>query len=57
MLHLRRKAPTGEDVSPEFARGMACAEGWYRDFVIWAWAYISLLEKRLAEQKGGEKNG
>ena len=57
MFHLRRKAPTGEDVSPEFARGMACAEGWYHDFVIWAWAYISLLEKRLAEQKGDEKNG
>lgn len=49
MLSFRKKPPTGEPVSEEFAAGMNRMEGWYTDFVVWAYAYIGLLEKRIAD--------
>lgn len=49
MIFPRKRPPTGESVSEEFAAGMRRMEGWYTDFVIWAYAYISLLEKRVSD--------
>ena len=50
-IHFWRKIPpSGETVSEEYARGMQSMEQWYQDFVIWAYAYISLLEKRLEQR-------
>lgn len=49
MIFPRKKPPTGEPVSEEFAAGMRRMEGWYADFVVWAYAYIGLLEKRIAD--------
>ena len=45
----RRKPPGGEEVSDEYAAGMRAMEAWYHEFVIWAYAYISLLEKQLKQ--------
>lgn len=46
----RKKPPSGEKVSEDFANGMQTMETWYHEFVIWAYAYISLLEKRLNDR-------
>ena len=48
----RKKPPSGEEVSEEYALGMQTMERWYHDFVIWAYSYISLLEKRLEQRDG-----
>lgn len=50
MRFWRKKHPSGGEVSPEFAAGMQAMEEWYQEFVVWAYAYISLLEKRLQER-------
>ena len=47
----RRKPPGGEEVSDEYAAGMRAMEAWYHEFVIWAYAYISLLEKQLLQRE------
>lgn len=50
----RKKPPSGDVVSEEYACGMQAMERWYQDFVVWAYAYISLLEKRLEQlEKAG----
>lgn len=55
MIFPRRKPPTSEPVSEEFAAGMREMEGWYTDFVVWAYAYIGLLEKRIADLEAQRK--
>ena len=50
MKFWREKPPNASDVSEEYAAGMRAMEEWYHDFVVWAYAYISLLEKRLQER-------
>ena len=50
MRFWRKKPPDGKDVSPEFEAGMRTMEEWYHEFVIWAYAYISLLEKMLQDR-------
>lgn len=49
MRFWRKKPPNGAQVSEEYSLGMNAMESWYYDFVIWAYAYISLLEKRLEQ--------
>ncbi len=50
MKFWRKKPPDGAEVSDEFARGMRAMEAWYQGFVVWAYAYISLLEMRLQQR-------
>lgn len=50
MRFWRKKPPGGEEVSSDFEAGMRAMESWYHEFVIWAYAYISLLEKRLQDR-------
>lgn len=50
MKFLRKRPPDGTEVSEEYAAGMRAMEQWYQEFVVWAYAYISLLEKRLQER-------
>ena len=47
---LRKHPPTGEEVSPDFQAGMQRMEEWYQDWIVWAEAYISMLEKRLSQR-------
>lgn len=50
MKFWRKRPPQGGEVSEEYQAGMRAMEEWYHDFVIWAYAYISLLEKRLEQR-------
>ena len=53
----RKRPPGGGAVSEEYAAGMRTMEEWYQGFVVWAYAYISLLERRLRQREkegGGE---
>lgn len=55
----REEPPGGtiKEPSPEYVAGMRAMESWYHEFVIWAYAYISLLEKRLQECTEVGKHG
>ncbi len=52
----RRKPPSSDTVSKEYALGMRKMEAWYQDFVVWVYAYISLLEKHVEQLEQTEKN-
>ena len=56
MRFFRKKPPQGGEVSPEYAAGMRAMEEWYQEFVVWAYAYISLLEKRLSEKEDNHEH-
>lgn len=43
--------PDGSNVSEEAAGQIANMERWNRDWEVWAYARISLLEKRLADRE------
>lgn len=57
MKFWRKKPPQGGEVSPEYAAGMRAMEAWYHDFVVWAYSYIGLLEKRLQQLEESKKQG
>ncbi len=55
MRFWRKEPPQGGDVSPEYAAGMRAAEEWYHEFVVWAYSYIGLLEKRVQQLQERDK--
>ena len=57
MKFWRKKPPQGGEVSPEYAAGMRAMEEWYHDFVVWAYSYIGLLEKRLQQCEHSNDQG
>lgn len=48
-MYPRKKGFDGVEVTKDYAAGVMAAEKWYSDFIVWAGAYISLLEKRLQD--------